>query len=64
MTYNPLCYDLAEAALEDEWFNSEQHRAKLAALIQSTIESYIDNNRPDYEPSDPPGWEGGFAENH
>lgn len=65
MSYDTKCYDLAEAFLEDEpALNNESHRKALAQEIQNAIESFIEDARRNYEPPDPPGFEGGFAENH
>jgi hypothetical protein len=64
-TYDSSCYDLAERFLEDSpHLNTERRKDELAALIQSTIEGWIEHEQSNYEPPDPPGWEGGFAENH
>lgn len=63
--YDTKCYDLAEAFLEDEpHLATTKRMCELAELIQMTIEDYIASERRNYEPSDPPGWEGGFAPNH
>lgn len=64
-TYDSKCADLAEAFLEDEphlW--NDRRVEELAILIQKTIEGYIAHENSNYEPPDPPGWEGGFADNH
>lgn len=59
------CYDLAVVFLGDEPHLDTQDRlAQLAALIQQTIEDFIDCARDNYEPPDPPGFEAGFADNH
>ncbi len=64
-TYDQRCYDLAELFLEDQpQLNTERRRDELAALIQSTIEGWINCEDSNYEPPDPPGFEGGFAANH
>jgi len=65
LTYDEKCGDLAESFLEDEGgLNTARNVSELASEIQATIENYIDRKRQDYEPPDPPGFEGGFAENH
>jgi hypothetical protein len=64
-TYDTKCYDLAEAFLEDQpHLNNDRRRDELAALIQSAVEDWINFEDSNYEPPDPPGWEGGFAANH
>jgi len=64
-TFDSKCYDLASAFLEDEpaLFTDAKCNA-LAAEIQQTIEDFIADAKRNYEPSDPPGFEGGFAANH
>jgi hypothetical protein len=65
MSYDSKCYDLAEAFLEDEpALNTEPRRKELAQIIQDAIEGFIEYERKNYDPPDPPGFEGGFAENH
>lgn len=65
MSYDVKCYDLAEAFLTDEPnLNTKVRRNELAQLIQTTIEDFISYERNNYEPPDPPGFEGGFASNH
>jgi len=65
MAYDVKCLELAEAFLEDDQVLQHPcHAARLAQHIQSAIEEWIEQARDDYEPSDPPGWEGGFAPNH
>ena len=65
MAYDTKCYDLAEAFLEDEpHLNTDKRRDMLAQIIQTSIEDYIACERDNYEPPDPPGFEGGFAPNH
>ena len=46
--------------IEDEYgeSQSENFGSRLAA------QRYLDDLISNYEPPDPPGWEGGFAENH
>jgi hypothetical protein len=64
-TYDVKCFDLAEAFLEDSPHLATARRTQeLAALIQTTIEDWLDHEQSNYEPPDPPGWEGGFADNH
>lgn len=64
-TYDPRCLDLAQTFLEDEpVLDTVTRRAELAALIQMTIEDWLESERSNYEPPDPPGFEGGFAANH
>lgn len=64
-TFDPKCYDLASAFLEDEpGLHTEARCNELAALIQQAIEDFITDERNNYEPPDPPGFEGGFADNH
>lgn len=59
------CYDLAETFLEDSPHLATAKRTEeLSALIQTTIEDWLDREQSNYEPPDPPGWEGGFADNH
>lgn len=62
---NLKCAELAEAFLEDvPHLNTSRRLDELAALIEQTISVYIAREHDNYEPPDPPGWEGGFAENH
>lgn len=64
-TYDSKCFDLAEAFLQDVPHLWTAHRTEeLAALIQSTIEGFMTYEDANYEPPSPPGWEGGFADNH
>ena len=64
-SYDARCYELAELFLEDQpHLNNERRRDELAQAIQRAIEEYIGEEDRNYEPPDPPGWEGGFAENH
>lgn len=60
--------------IEDEWgeeaegfyclgsWTSPRHSSLESAkeALAKMVAEYLDN----YEPPDPPGWEGGFAENH
>ncbi len=62
--YDPRCYDLASVFLEDEPATTETHAQDLAAHIQQAVEDWIADLQRNREPPDPPGWEGGFAENH
>lgn len=64
-TYDSKCFDLAEAFLDDAPHLATTSRTEeLAALLQRTIEDWIEYEQSNYEPPDPPGWEGGFAPNH
>ncbi len=64
-TYDTKCYDLAETFLEDSPHLATAKRTEeLAALIQTTIEDWLDHEQNNYEPPDPPGFEGGFADNY
>lgn len=64
-TFDSKCYDLASTFLEDEPnLFSHDGCTELASRIQQTIEDFIEEARRNYEPPDPRGWEGGFAENH
>jgi hypothetical protein len=64
-TYDPACFDLAETFLQDVpnlWTKDRAHR--LAIEIQEAVEIFIADEQRNYEPPDPPGFEGGFADNH
>lgn len=64
-TYDSKCADLADHFLSDTphlW--NDRRVEELALLIQRTVEDYISGEEGNYEPPDPPGFEGGFAENH
>lgn len=64
-TYDSKCADIADHFLQDLphlW--NDRRVAELAALIQTTVEDFIRHENDNYEPPDPPGFEGGFAENH
>jgi hypothetical protein len=63
-TYDPACYELATSFLEDSRVFNDKRCDELARLIQQTIEDYIAHEERNYEPSDQPGFEGGFAANH
>lgn len=66
-TYDPKCYELAGHFLEDDQcmaISSTPYQKALAAEIQNTIENFVDRALCNLEPPDPPGFEGGFAENH
>ncbi len=53
MAYDPKCYDLAQAFLEDHPnLNTELRRDMLAQVIQTTIDDYIVCEHENYEPSD------------
>ena len=65
MTYDSRCWDIAEVFLQDHphlW--TDMRVAGLANIIQQAIEDYIAREHDNYEPPDPPGFEGGFCENH
>jgi hypothetical protein len=65
VSYDSKCADLADHFLQDEprlW--NDRRTAELAQVIQNAVELYIAYEKSNYEPPDPPGWEGGFAENH
>jgi len=65
VAYASKCLDLATAFLEDTpHLLTDTRCEELAGLIQKTIEDYIETENDNYEPPDPPGFEGGFAENH
>lgn len=64
-TYDTKCADLADHFLQDVphlW--NDRRTEELALEIQNVIEMYIAHENDNYEPPDPPGWEGGFAANH
>jgi hypothetical protein len=64
-TYDAKCYDLADAFLSDTpHLNTDKRTRQLARIIQQEIEDFIAGEQRNYEPPDPPGWEGGFADNH
>lgn len=64
-TYDVKCYDLADEFLSDTpHLHTEKRTDELAKLIQQAIEDFIADEQRNYEPPDPPGWEGGFADNH
>jgi hypothetical protein len=64
-TYDPACADLAEHFLQDDPQLWGPARVKALALkIQQAVEDFIADERRNYEPPDPPGFEAGFAENH
>lgn len=63
--YDARCYELAETFLEaSPHLDTDKRRDMLAQIIQSAIEDFITSEQDNYEPPDPPGWEGGFADNH
>lgn len=64
-TCDPKCWDLADDFLSDHphLWNDRRVNA-LAEVIQKAIDDFIDVEQDNYEPPDPPGWEGGFADNH
>lgn len=64
-TYDPKCEDLADHFLHDVphlW--NDRRQQELALAIQQAVEDYIEGEQRNYEPPDPPGFEGGFADNH
>lgn len=64
-TYDEKSYELAEHFLADEpSLDTLDKVHHLALHIQQAVEDWIAHERDNYEPPDPPGWEGGFAENH
>ena len=64
-TYDSKCYELAEWFLDEaEELNTKSRRHDLALTIQQAIEDWFESARDNYEPPNPPGWEGGFADNH
>jgi putative ribosome biogenesis GTPase RsgA len=64
-TYDVKCYDLANTFLSDTpHLHTVDLAHALAEIIQQTIEEFIAYEQENYEPPDPPGWEGGFADNH
>lgn len=64
-TIQDKCRDYAEDALSDHHHLWTQRRTEeLAVLIRQTVTDYIATEQSNYEPPDPPGWEGGFADNH
>lgn len=64
-TYDTTVADLADHFLQDEPnLNTKEGRHDLACTIQQAIEDWFEDQRRNYQPPDPPGWEGGFAENH
>jgi hypothetical protein len=64
-TYDAKCYDLADVFLSDTpHLHTDKLARDLAEIIQQTIEEFIAYEQENYEPPDPPGWEGGFADNH
>ena len=67
-SYDSKCWELASYFLEGDQdiahLATTNRLEKLALEIQQTIEDFIETERDNYEPPDPPGFEGGFAENH
>jgi hypothetical protein len=64
-TYDERCAELADYFLEDEGgLSAPRYINELAAEIQATVENFIERERQNLEPPDPPGFEGGFADNH
>lgn len=65
MAWDQKCFDLAQAFLSDTpHLETNRRTEELAQLIQTTIEDWIALEEGNYEPPDPPGFEGGFADNH
>jgi hypothetical protein len=65
MSYDSKCFDLADTFLQDHphlW--TGRRIGELAQVIQDAIEDYFTTEQDNYEPPDPPGFEGGFADNH
>jgi len=63
--YDTKSFELAEHFLADTPHLATFKRTdELAALIQQTVEDWITHEDSNYEPPSPPGWEGGFADNH
>ncbi len=64
-TYDEKSYELAEHFLQDEpSLNTKAGRDDLAKAIQAAVEDWFERAKDNYEPPDPPGFEGGFAPNH
>jgi hypothetical protein len=64
-TVDPKCYDLAYHFLfDEEHLDTEKNRMALADAIQVAIEDWFTDLMDNYEPPEPPSWEGGFADNH
>jgi hypothetical protein len=64
-TYDVKCFQVAAEFLGDEpHLHTVDRIDALAKIIQQTIEEFIAYEQENYEPPDPPGWEGGFADNH
>jgi hypothetical protein len=64
-TYDSKSYDLAKQFLQDEPnLDTLDGCEDLAITIQQAVEDWFEDKKRNYEPPDPPGWEGGFAENH
>ncbi len=52
MTYDPKCWDVADAFLADEpRLATPEHTDKLAQRLQDTIEGYIEYELDNYDPS-------------
>jgi hypothetical protein len=63
-TYDPACYDLASQFLQDVQLAGEKQCDELARAIQQAVEDYIFDFESNRDMPDPPGFEGGFADNH
>lgn len=64
-TYDVKSHELAEWFLQDEpHLDTDKRRHDLALTIQQAVEDWFAHEQANYEPPDPPGWEGGFADNH
>jgi hypothetical protein len=54
MAFDPKCFDLADAFLEDHSHLWTKHRTdELAQIIQRAIDNYIAAEQDNYEPPDP-----------
>lgn len=54
--FDPKCFDLAEAFLEDHpHLRNERRSNELAQIIQTAIDEYIADEQSNYEPPD--GWD-------
>lgn len=65
MAFDQKCFDLAQMFLSDTpHLETKKRTDELAQIIQTTIEDWIAFEQGNYEPPDPPGFEGGFAADH
>lgn len=64
--YDTKCYELADSFLSDEPHLATTDRTEeLAALIQTTIEDFIEHEKRNYDGAEPhPAEEAGWAANH